>query len=458
MKKKINLFSVTCMAIGTIVGAGVFGTIPSAASMVGNGIEWAYIIALLSIILCYLPQLVTISVLPAPFTVYMHSTRMVSPVIGYIQVIYGFNYVFILAAVTRTFAQYAAVYIPIDQRILGIMALLIFAFITGRGVETNTRVQNFMVVCLFISLAMYIVLGMPHLDGNLVSIASVAAPKNMSIVALGSAVALLSSSLQGGISIAFYPDEIKNPGRNVPLGFILSTGICCFTFMLVSIITIGVIPLDQVDSLLDVAKLVLTKPQYHFFICAGAIFATLSSLNGIFVAGGHVGSAVAEDKVVTDWFGKLNKNQVPSNTVWLLAIVSAVLVGFGFNIGTLLTAYSLLNLFCLLVLFIPANKVHKLYPHTFKHASFTMNPRITMVMSIFGVVFCIWQIISTCITLNRGMIITIIVWYVAWYAFYFYRRASLKKKGFDLNKQMSEPYASWVETEAKYAAQDAKEE
>ena len=33
-EKKIGFFSVTCLAIGTIVGAGVFGTIPAAAGIV----------------------------------------------------------------------------------------------------------------------------------------------------------------------------------------------------------------------------------------------------------------------------------------------------------------------------------------------------------------------------------------------------------------------------------------
>lgn len=453
-KKKIGLFSATCMAIGTIVGAGVFGTIPAAAGMVGNGVEWGYLIAFIAIIVCYLPQLVTISVLPAPFTYYMHATRMVSPSLGYMQVIYGFNYVFILAAVATTFAQYAAVYIPLPARVLGVISLLVFAFITTCGVQTNTKVQNFMVICLFIALGTYVFCGMPHLNGELVSVGSVIVPKGINLVALGSTVALLSSSLQGGISIAFYPDEIANPGKNVPFGFIISTGICCLAFMLVSIITIGVLPLNQVSSLLDVASVVLVKPLYHFFIIAGAIFATLTSLNGIFVAGGHVGSAVASDVVIPEWFGKLNKKDVPSNAVWLLAIVSAGLIAFGFNIGTLLTAYSLLNLFCLLILFIPANRVHKLYPHTFRHASFTMKPAVTKGMTVFGVAFCIWQIISTCITLDSGMVITIIIWYAVWYGFYFYRRASLGRKGFDLDRQMSKPYPEWVAREAEYAAMD----
>lgn len=134
------------------MGAGVFGTIPSAANLVGSGIEWAYVIAFLSIIVCYLPQMITISALPAPFTLYMHATRMVNPTVGYIQVIFGFNYVFILSALAGVFAEYAAVYIPIEPKILAVAALLLFAFITSCGVETNAIAQNIMVVCLFVAL------------------------------------------------------------------------------------------------------------------------------------------------------------------------------------------------------------------------------------------------------------------------------------------------------------------
>ena len=446
-EKKIGFFSVTCLAIGTIVGAGVFGTIPAAAGIVGTGIEWAYFIAFISILICYIPQMVTISVLPAPFTFYMHTTRLVHPTAGYMLVIFGFNYVFILSALAGVFAEYASVYIPIDHRILGVGALVFFAFVTSLGVQANAIAQNIMVVSLFSALFLYVFIGMPEIHHQFLSLGDIIRPEHLTIVTLGSAVALLSASLQGGVSIAFYPEKIKNPGKTIPRAFVWATAICCFVFMLVSAVTIGVLPMDQVSSLLDVARVVFSPGMYHFFILAGAIFSVLTSLNGIFIAGGNVGSATAEDKVMPLWFGKLNKHDVPKNTVWLLAGVSSVFVAFGFPIGTLLTAYSLLNLFCLLLLFIPALKVHKLYPRSFQAASFKIPPAATIVLSLLGACFCIWQLISTMITLDVKMIITIIIWYAIWYAFYFIRRQWLHKQGFDLDQQMREPYPEWVERE-----------
>ena len=446
-EKKIGFFSVTCLAIGTIVGAGVFGTIPAAAGIVGTGIEWAYFIAFISILICYIPQMVTISVLPAPFTFYMHTTRLVHPTAGYMLVIFGFNYVFILSALAGVFAEYASVYIPVDHRTLGVGALLFFAFITSLGVKANAIAQNIMVVSLFSALFLYVFVGMPEIRQEFLSFGDIIKPENLTIVTLGSAVALLSASLQGGVSIAFYPEKIKNPGKTIPRAFVWATAICCFVFMLVSAVTIGVLPMEQVSSLLDVAKIVFSPGMYHFFILAGAIFSVLTSLNGIFIAGGNVGSATAEDKVMPMWFGRLNKHEVPKNTVWLLAGVSSVFVAFGFPIGTLLTAYSLLNLFCLLLLFIPALKVHKLYPNSFRAASFKIPPQVTAILSLLGVGICIWQLVSTLITLDMKMIVTIVIWYAIWYAFYFGRRRWLKNQGFDLDRQMRLPYPEWVERE-----------
>ena len=446
-EKKIGLFSVTCLAIGTIVVAGVFGTIPAAAGIVGTGIEWAYFIAFISILICYIPQMVTISVLPAPFTFYMHTTRLVHPTAGYMLVIFGFNYVFILSALAGVFAEYASVYIPVDHRILGVGALLFFAFITSLGVQANAIAQNIMVVSLFSALFLYVFVGMPEIRQEFLSFGDIIKPENLTIVTLGSAVALLSASLQGGVSIALYPEKIKNPGKTIPRAFVWATAICCFVFMLVSAVTIGVLPMEQVSSLLDVAKIVFSPGMYHFFILAGAIFSVLTSLNGIFIAGGNVGSATAEDKVMPMWFGRLNKHEVPKNTVWLLAGVSSVFVAFGFPIGTLLTAYSLLNLFCLLLLFIPALKVHKLYPNSFRAASFKIPPQVTAILSLLGVGICIWQLVSTLITLDMKMIVTIVIWYAIWYAFYFGRRRWLKNQGFDLDRQMRLPYPEWVERE-----------
>ncbi len=111
-----------------------------------------------------------------------------------------------------------------------------------------------------------------------------------------------------------------------------------------------------------------------------------------------------------------------------MAGVSSVFVAFGFPIGTLLTAYSLLNLFCLLLLFIPALKVHKLYPNSFRAASFKIPPQVTAILSLLGVGICIWQLVSTLITLDMKMIVTIVIWYAIWYAFYFGRRRWLKNQ------------------------------
>lgn len=304
-----------------------------------------------------------------------------------------------------------------------------------------------MVVSLFSALFLYVFVGMPEIRQEFLSFGDIIKPENLTIVTLGSAVALLSASLQGGVSIAFYPEKIKNPGKTIPRAFVWATAICCFVFMLVSAVTIGVLPMEQVSSLLDVAKIVFSPGMYHFFILAGAIFSVLTSLNGIFIAGGNVGSATAEDKVMPMWFGRLNKHEVPKNTVWLLAGVSSVFVAFGFPIGTLLTAYSLLNLFCLLLLFIPALKVHKLYPNSFRAASFKIPPQVTAILSLLGVGICIWQLVSTLITLDMKMIVTIVIWYAIWYAFYFGRRRWLKNQGFDLDRQMRLPYPEWVERE-----------
>lgn len=449
--KKLGFFSTTCLATGTIIGAGVFGTIPAAAQVVGSGVIWAYVVAFVTFIICYLPPMITISVLPAPFTRYMHTSRLVHPALGYMQIIYGFNYVFILSSLAGVFAYFAQVYIPIDKKILGIGILLIFAGITTLGANVNAIVQNIMVLALFAALFAFTIIGFQNIDAELLSISDVIAPKNITIVSLGSAVALLTASLGGGESIAFYPEKIKNPGKNVPWAFILATGSCCLIFMLVSTVTIGVLPMEQVSSLLDVAEHIFNPVMYHFFILVGAIFAILTSLNGIFVAGGHVGISTSYDKVLPRWFGKLNKHEVPSNTVWLLAVVSCLLYGFGFSIGTLLTAYALLNLLGLLVLFIPALKIHKLYPNLYKNAHFKLPPAFTAILTILGVSVCIWQLISILITLDFRMIVTIIIWYVAWYIFYFGRRQWLGKQGFDLDVQMRTHYPEWIRLEKELA-------
>ncbi|WP_304507563.1 APC family permease [Anaerotignum sp.] len=455
--KKMGIFSVFCMATGTIVGAGVFGTIPVATGLVGTGLAWAYVFAFLTVLFRDMPNVLTTSVIPAPYAPYKHVSRLVNPSSGFLMVVYAFNYILILSSLATVFAEYIGVYIPLDPRILGIAALVIFAFITCKGAAANAAVQNVMVVLLICALLMFIYKGTPKMSSELVSISKVVAPENLSIAAFGAAVAILSQSLQGAVDCTAYTDEIKNPGKTIPICFVLSTGATLILFIAVGIVCLGILPAEKFSSVKDAAALVLSSSQILYFIIAGAVFAILTSLNGIYIASAHKIAAAAEDKVLPAWFANKNKANVSSHSVIVFAAGASAIVAFGLPIGTLFSAFSFLVILCGMFILIPTTRVHKAYPHSYKHSYFKLTPSIIKVVCTLGFFISIWTLISLIQTLDAMITIVIAVWIALFYLYFFLRKAYLKKQGIDLYELMSTPYPAWVEQEAKYAAMDAAE-
>ena len=161
--RKIGLFSCICIAIGIIVGAGIFGALPVAVEMTGKGIALAFLLATITIVLRYYPTIITGAAIPASFGYYMHTTRLAGPYLGFTQVIASFSNIFVQAILATVFAMYFAALVPIDTRIIAVAVLLIFGAITCVGIRASGVVQNFMVLLLFSALFTYIIGGFPHI-------------------------------------------------------------------------------------------------------------------------------------------------------------------------------------------------------------------------------------------------------------------------------------------------------
>jgi len=451
-EKKMGLFSATTMAIGSIIGAGIFGSIPAAAAMVGTGIEWAFLIAMLAIFARYLPVIVNNSVLPAQNGSYVHVTRLVHPRVGFLMGTWSFINIFLLAALARVFGDYASLYIHVTPWVLGVIALILFAIITCMGVAVAATAQNVMVVMLLAALSLFVIRGFPNVKPEFVTLGSVLSPTGVRFVNLGAAVGLLNGTLLGGHVCVACADKIKNPGRDVPLSFIISTILCCLFFMCIAFVSIGIVPIDKLTSLRDIAQIFLPPAMLGFFVIGGAIFAVLTTINGLFLSGASMMNMVAKDYVLPQWFQKYNRHNVAQNPVILLGTGACIVVATGWPVGILLSMYSFLSLFIGLVLFFPAMRVHTLYPNLYKNAYMKLTPVLIKVISTLGIAVSLWQLYSFVRTMKPPVLITLIAWLVGWFVYYFVRRQYLKGKGIDMEAVMRAPYPGWEDKEKALAA------
>lgn len=441
---KMGLFSSVCMAIGCIIGAGIFATIPSAAEIAGTGIIWAYVVALFAMIFRYLPTIYNGSVLPTPSGNYMHTTRLVGANVGFLQVTAIFNNVFLLASFATTFASYFSTYVPgVNTKVLAIGSLVVFTFITCMGVSTTKNVQNVLTCMLLAALGMFVFFGAPHVSSEYITLTDVVAPKGLTVTTLGATVALLSSSLVGGHACMNYASDLKNPSRDVVLSFLISTVFCGVFFMIISYVAIGAMPISEFASLKDEAQQFMPAAVYHYFIICGACFAILTSMNGNMLSASKAIGTIADDKVLPEWFSKPNSRGAYYNTTIFLGVCAAIVVLFGLSIGTLMSAYSLLTLLTGLILFVPALRVKKLYPKMYEKAYLKMSDTKLYILCALGIAVSLWQLYSLFATMQVSVLMTLMIWLACWYIYFFIRKSYLKKKNVDLNELMRRPYKTW---------------
>lgn len=445
--RKIGLFSCICIAIGIIIGAGIFGALPVAVDMTGKGIALAFVLSTITIVLRYYPTIITGATIPASFGYYMHATRLAGPNLGFTQVIATFGNIFVQAILATVFAMYFTALVPIDSRIIAVTVLLFFGAITCMGIKASGAVQNLMVMLLLSALFIFIIGGLPKISPANLSLSEIFFPPNQTFLSMGAAIGLLSSTLMGGYIVMNFSDEIKKPGKAIPITFVVSTFITAILYILLSVVMIGVVPAKEAATLAVVAEKFMSPGFKVFFITGGALFAVSTTINATFLSGSRSLAVVARDKVIPEWFTNKNKFGVPQNSVLLLTICPAIITAFGISIGTLLSAFSILTILFGIILFIPVIRLPNRYPLSYEYSYMKLSKSLTWGFIIIGTIVSIYQIYALISVLDVPTWIALVSWLVFWYTYFFVRKVYLKKKGEDLNALMSADYQPWEERE-----------
>jgi len=450
-------FSAFCMAVGSIVGAGVFGSLPAAVGMAGYGIVWGFVLALLANILLFLPAIVVTSALPAQNAGYVQLTRLIHPVIGYVAATMVFNMILLAASLATVFGLYAGAYLPVSPRVLGIGAIALFAVITCLGVKTTAIVQNVMVVLLLAALVLFIGAGAPLIKAEYVTLGQVAAPKGLTFLSLGSTAGLLSSALIGGSVCVANAHQLRNPGKVVPLSFILSTVICCALFIAVSYVCLGIAPIEEVmgaeNGLLSMAQKFMPPALLAFFVIGGALFAILTTLNSVYLVGTNYIARASRDQLFPVFLARQNRFGVEHWTVVVMAALAALVVGFGLPVGSIMSGFSFANIFCGMFVFLAALVYHRKYPRSYRNAYMKFAPPVMAGICVAGFLISVWQLIGL-FSQESAIVLVVLVMYAVLYGYLFVRKAFLKTRGVDLFGIMKAPFPAWEEREQKLARQE----
>ncbi len=305
LKKELTLLDVFCVATGAMISSGLFILPGLAFAKAGPAIILSYIIAGTFCIPSLLSMGELTTAMPKAGGDYFYIMRGFGPLLGTVA---GFS-TWLSLSLKGAFAligmgAYLSIITDIPLNIIALLCCLFFILLNLIGIKEAGRFQVFLVLGLLGILLVYIVWGSKTVN-----------PLNLSPFfseGLGSVLATASFvfiSYGGLTKVAALAEETRNPGRNLPLGMILSLIVTSILYALVIFITIGVLNPEHLKGSLtpisDGAG-IFGGNILKIVISIGAFLAFISTANSGIMTASRYPLGMSRDKLLSTAFQKIS--------------------------------------------------------------------------------------------------------------------------------------------------------
>jgi len=211
--------------------------------------------------------------------------------------------------------------IPILVNVPAFAIVMLVTWVLLLGVKESARANNIMVVVKLLVLGLFVVVGAVHIDpANYVPFA----PNGWTGIHQGAAIVFFAYIGFDAISTA--AEETRNPQRNLPIGILGGLAVCTLIYVIVGIVATGLVPYmelraaDPLTKALDVAGL----KTAGWIVSFGAVVSLTAVLLVFQYGQPRIFFAMARDGLLPPWAAKLSaKRRVPHITTWITGLVVA---------------------------------------------------------------------------------------------------------------------------------------
>ena len=222
--------------------------------------------------------------------------------------------------------------LPAAAIVLAVTALLYV------GVRESARANNIMVVVKLLVLAIFVGLGAMHIDtANYVPFA----PNGWAGIHQGAAIVFFAYIGFDAISTA--AEETKNPQRNMPIGILGGLAICTIIYVIVGIVATGLVPYQELKAADPLARAleVAGLPIASWFVAFGAVVSLTAVLLVFQYGQPRIFLAMARDGLLPSWASKIHpKYRTPHVTT----VITGVVVALGALVADENEIYDLTNI------------------------------------------------------------------------------------------------------------------
>lgn len=336
--KDLGLGELIAIALGGMVGGGIFSILGIATENIGNATPIAILVggilaffaaySYVKLALLYKDEGATYSFFKKTFP---HS-KVASSAIGWLIV---FGYISTLALYAFTFASYFCSQFEylnnvIWQKLIAAFVIISFAIVNlvsvkGMGKIEDILVYSKIIILLFIS---GLLAGKADIN-NLQPIIET----NTTLGSILLVAAITFVAYEGFQLVIHAYDEMDRPKRNIPIAIYSSISIATLLYILLAVAALGTIPKEIIISDKEYALAAGAKTYLgnfgQFFVIFGALLATSSAISGTLFGSSRLMAVIANDGYFPRLLSKKIKKHIPHIAIVTISLMAILLVVSG---------------------------------------------------------------------------------------------------------------------------------
>jgi amino acid transporter len=340
--KNLGLFELIAIALGGMVGGGIFTVLGISVSIIGNLTPIAIIIggliaalaaySYVQLGLYYKDEGATYSFYKKTYPNNPFSASVIGwfVIFGYISTLALYAYTFSSYAISSTeFADNIWIRKVVALGVIGLFTLINIWSVNGMGKIEDILVYTKLVILVLIS---YVLMQNGSTDfktfiDNLVIDTENSSFWNILIVA-----SLTFVAYEGFQLVINAVNEMKDPDKNIPRSIYSAIIIAIIIYVAISLGALFAIPIEEIIknkefALASGAGNILGKIGTNLVIL-GAILATSSAISGTFFGSSRQMAVIAKDGFLPNILAE-RKNNIPKNAIISMALISGLLILIG---------------------------------------------------------------------------------------------------------------------------------
>jgi APA family basic amino acid/polyamine antiporter len=228
--------------------------------------------------------------------------------------------------------------IPILVNVPAFAIVMLITWLLLRGARESSRANTVMVIVKLGALALFIGVGVMNVDA---ANYQPFAPNGFTGIHQGAAIVFFAYIGFDAISTA--AEETKNPQRNLPIGILVGLAICTVIYVIVGVVLTGLVPYQQLAVADPLARAleIAGYSRVGWVVALGAAVSMATVLLVFQYGQPRIFFAMARDGLLPAWAARVDpKTRIP----WTTTLLTGVLVALASLVGDAAETYDLTNI------------------------------------------------------------------------------------------------------------------